>query len=166
MLQGSQPPSAIRGLAPWSTTSAQLRERGGDGERRRQVLREQQQVVGQAGVGDGPQPAAHVLALEPARIGLVVDVVADTGEPGAARRLAQRRDPLGGVRRGQVDPADDGGDEAVRELGGAQQLQRLLLGGGGLHHDGRGDARRLDLGAQLLEAVGRSSGAKSPVIHG
>ena len=85
------------GLGAVVDDERELRERGGDPRGRRQVLGEQQQVVGQAGLRDGAQAARDVVALEPARVGLVVDRVADPdqalparGLP-AGRRAARRR---------------------------------------------------------------------------
>ena len=144
----------------------ELRERGGDPRGRRQVLGEQQQVVGQAGLRDGAQPARDVVALEPARVGLVVDGVADAHQALSARSLPQGGEPLAGVGRGEVDPADHAGHEPAGRGGEREQLDRLLLGRRRLDGDGRADAERLDGRAQVVEADRAPQAAASPVIHG
>ena len=58
-------------------------------QRRRQLARPDQQVVDETGATDGPDPAPDVVAQQPIRIGLVVDLVADPDQAVAAGTLAE-----------------------------------------------------------------------------
>ena len=51
---------------------------------RRQLARSQEEVVGETGRSDGPDPADDVLAQEPRRVRLVVDLVTDPDQAIAA----------------------------------------------------------------------------------
>ena len=113
--------------------------------------RQQEEVVDEAGGGDRLEAAPHVAAQQPLGVGLVLDLVADAGEPLAALARAQRVDPLGDVGRREVDPADDGRDEPVGGRRLAQQVRRLLLARRRLHDHGRADAGRPGDREQVVE---------------
>ena len=106
------------------------------------------QVVDQAGVGDGGQTAAYVRAQQPLRVGLALDLVADALEVLAAGEFAQPGELVGDVRAGEVGPADDSRDQVV--LGGEGQELRGLLGHGDrLDEDGAVDSGRAGLGGEV-----------------
>ena len=112
---GSSAPVAIGGFATWSMTNRTSGSAPGEVEGRRQLARPDEEVVGEARRADGRDPADDVVAGQPVRVGLVVDLVADPDE--AARRPGRPRSAAIGVADagiGQVDPADDAADERRR----------------------------------------------------
>jgi hypothetical protein len=68
----------------------------------------------------------------------------------AARPVLDGGDAVGEVRRGQVGPADDPGDQ-VAGIGQREQFGGLPRYGDGLHHDARGHAVRLCRGLVVTE---------------
>ena len=73
-----------------------VRQAAGDGQRRRQLARPDEQVVGEARPAPtAAMPATDVVAAQPVRIGLVVDLVADPDEAVAAGPAAERGDRVG-----------------------------------------------------------------------
>ena len=145
----------------------ELRERGGDARGRRQVLGEQQQVVGQARLRDGAQPARDVVALEPARVGLVVDVVADAHQALPARRRSRRaasRSPASGAVRSiqPTTPATSPSDSAASASSSSvsSSLDAAWTATVAPTPSGSTVAR------SSSRPIGRRSAAASPVIHG
>ena len=159
--------SRIGGLARWSMTKRTSGMGSGRRERRRQLARPDQQVVDEPGVADRRDPAIDVGPQEPLGIGLVVDLVADPDEP--RRRPAAVAQPAitsatAGI--GQVDPADDAGDER----GGRGSREELAPSPRGSTASGRGRLRRCrprsSSGARSSGPNGRRIAASSSVSHG
>ena len=73
----------------------EVRQRLGGLERRGELARPHQQVVGEAGPPDGGEPADDVRAQQPVGVRLVVHLVADPDQAFAARRLAERGQVVG-----------------------------------------------------------------------
>ena len=80
---------ADHGLGDVVDHEGQLREVADGLDRGGEVRGLGEQVVGQAGVGDGGQAALDVGAEEPVDVRLVVDLVADRLQIGAVRARAQ-----------------------------------------------------------------------------
>ena len=116
----------------------ELVERAHGLDRRRQLRREREQVVDEPGVGDRAQPGAHVVAAEPARIGLALHLVADADEPLARPAPAQR---VGHVRRPSDRPSRRRRRSARARRREREQVGCLLGHGDRLHEHGRVDAR-------------------------
>src|SRR5256714_2252725 len=93
----------------------------------RQLRYQHQQVVHQPGGPDGAQPAEHLGPAEPARVGLVLYLVPDAGQPFAARAGTERGDPVGDVGGGEVDPADHALDQPIVGAGRGEELGGLPL---------------------------------------
>ena len=129
----------------------QLGQRLRGGDRRGQLAWPDQQVVGEPGGGDRPQPAADVASAQPVRLGLLLDQVPDTDQVGAAGFLPQLGQPLPDGRVGQVHPADDAGHQ-VRAGGQGEQFRRLCRHRDRLHDDGPADARGVRRYRQIGEA--------------
>ena len=82
------------------------------GQRRRQLARADEKVIGQSSIPHRRQTALHVGPQQPLRIRLVMDLMADADERlsvGLGLQLGKRVAD-GGI--GEVDPADDTRDEA------------------------------------------------------
>ncbi len=110
----------------------QLRELADRLDRGGQLVRPDQQFVDQAGVLDRGQAVEHVRTDQPVRVRLVLGLVPDALQPAAGRVGLQAADPLAGVARGQVDPADYRHD-AVHGVSQHQHLGCLVRIGDGLH---------------------------------
>ena len=67
-----------------------IRQAPGKLHGRRQLARSQEEVVGETGRSDGPDPADHVRAQEPRRVRLVVNLVTDPDQAIAAGPGSQR----------------------------------------------------------------------------
>ncbi len=83
---------------------AQVRLGSDDGQRRWQLARANQQVIGERGGLHGAQPTTDATTQQPLGVGFVVDLVADADQPVATRCGAHRRDGFGDIRRSRVDP--------------------------------------------------------------
>jgi hypothetical protein len=123
---------------------------GGDGDGGGKLLRNDDQVIGKAGSGDGGQAAADVWPAQPFVIGFVLDLVADADEELAAGGLAQGRKRIRDVWCGQVRPADHARDQVAAGREG-QERRGLLRGSDGLHDHGRGHSGRSCLGLEVGE---------------
>jgi hypothetical protein len=117
----------------------QVRHRGGRPGRGTQLAGRDDQVVDQAGPGDGGQAAQHVGPDQPVRVGFALDLVPQADQLRAAGHLGEGGDLVGDVGSSQVRPADHAGDQ-VAGRGQREQLRGLRGHGDGLHHDARGDA--------------------------
>ena len=118
-------------------------------ERGRQLARFDKDVVGEIGLADGGDAAAHLFLCEPLGIGLVVHLVADPDELGAARAGAQLCQLLRNVRR-KVDPPDHARDEVMLR-GRREELASLIEARARLDEDRLVDAVR---GEQRLQVLG------------
>ena len=94
-------------------------------DRGRQLARADQEIVGQVVSEDPLEAAPDIAAIDPRRIGFVMNLMADADQPVAARQAAQPIDRGVELRIGQVDPADDTGNER-RLLCNAQELLGLV----------------------------------------
>ena len=147
---------AIGGLERWSTTKTSSSSARTVSIAAGSCGRERQQVVDEAGVG-APR------AARAARRRGTASADRARPAPGGGCRPATRVQPgqrVGHVGRGEVDPADDAGDQLV--LGGQrEELGRLLGHGDRLDDHGRVDApRRRATGPRR-----RTSGAAAPARH-
>ena len=142
-----------------------LRQRTGTVDGRRQLARPDQEVVREPGGAHGRDAPPDVGASQPVRIGLVVDLVADPDEAVAARAVPKPGDRVGDRRVGQVDPADDAGDERVAAAM-ARKLSRLLEARARLDEDRRVDPRGGEEGGEVVGSNARRIGASSSVSHG
>ena len=152
LAHGSMAPDADRRLRQVVDDEPETGHLPGHDQRRRQLARADEEVVGQAGRLDRGQPAPHVRAEEPVRVGLVVDLVADPDEPLPARPAAQRVERSADAPIGQVDPSDHAADERDGRCG-REELAGLFQAADRLDEDrpidaGRGELRREVLGAE------------------
>lgn len=88
---------------------------GGSPDGGGQLMRQDDQVVDESGLCDGPESAKDVGSQQPLGVGFALDLVADSDEQVAAGQGAQGGERLVDVRCGEVGPPDDTRDEtAVR----------------------------------------------------
>src|SRR5712691_881314 len=104
-------------------------------ERRGEFPRPDQEVVGQSRSADGCEPTLHVVAKQPCRVGVVVHLVANADQLGAARHGLELGNGLRRVSVPEVDPTDYPGEE-VRHRRGREQLASFVEVRAGLDDDG------------------------------
>lgn len=118
------------------------------GEGRRQLARAHQDVVGEAGLADGGDPALDVVSHQPFGVGLVVDLVPDGDQVLAVGSGFELGDDLTDGRVGQVHPSDGAGDEIGRGCD-LEEVLGLLEARDRLDHDRPVDAVGLEPGTEI-----------------
>jgi hypothetical protein len=93
-----------------------------------------EQVVGEARIGELSQPVLHLVPQEPVPIVLVMNLVAHADEVVPALTVPQVGDDGADSGAGEVDPADDPGHE-VGPGGDLQEVAGLVCRRGRLHDD-------------------------------
>jgi len=126
----------------------QFRHRGGRPGRGAQLAGRDDQVVDQAGPGDGGQAVQHIGPVQPVRVGFALDLVPQADQLRAARLFLEGGDAIRDVRGGQVGPADHPGEQ-IAGAGQREQFGGLPRHGDGLHHHARGHAVRVGHGLVL-----------------
>ena len=91
-----------------------VRQVAGEAHGRGQLMAADHQVEHEAGRADRRDAAAEVRSVEEARVGLVLDEVADADEPVPAVGRPEAGDAGGDVACREVHPADDATDEVRR----------------------------------------------------
>ncbi|HLK79301.1 MAG TPA: hypothetical protein VKU77_37355 [Streptosporangiaceae bacterium] len=99
----------------------QFRHRGGRPGRGAQLAGRDDQVVDQAGPGDGGQAVQHIGPVQPVRVGFALDLVPQADQLRAARLFLEGGDAIRDVRGGQVGPADHPGEQ----IAGAGQREQF-----------------------------------------
>lgn len=99
------------GLSDVVDDETHLREIGDRAERCRNLADVKKEIIGEPSTTDSGESASHFLAKQPFGVGLVVYEMADAHQIAAVGAILQPRQHLTELRIGEINPADDPGNE-------------------------------------------------------